>query len=197
MNIDQDILIAWGGVSKRYSKGEYIFHEGDCSRFYYKIIEGKLKLYNLNDEGKLFTQGVFKDGNSFGEPPLFINERYPSNAIAVENSIIIRLLKETFLKILNENPRMLSSMNNEFARRLFNKANTSKNIISQNPEHRIISFLNDTIPSVNSSKDRKKVPYTRQEIADFTGLRVETVIRTTKKLSENNILEIRDHKLYY
>ncbi|WP_369791989.1 helix-turn-helix domain-containing protein [Sediminibacterium sp. C3] len=41
------------------------------------------------------------------------------------------------------------------------------------------------------------MPFTRQQLADFTGLRVETVIRTLSKLSERNKVKIIDHKLYY
>ncbi|MEG1266832.1 MAG: helix-turn-helix domain-containing protein [Myroides sp.] len=38
---------------------------------------------------------------------------------------------------------------------------------------------------------------TRQEIANFTGLRVETVIRALGKMKKNNIVEIKSQKIYY
>ena len=41
-----------------------------------------------------------------------------------------------------------------------------------------------------------KVTFTRQQLADMTGLRVETVIRVIKKLSENGKLNIDRGKVY-
>jgi CRP-like cAMP-binding protein len=197
MHIDVDLLSAWGGVSKRYKKNEIIFHEGESSRFYYQIIEGKVRMYNCNDEGKIFTQGLFSTGESFGEPPLFINGDYPCSATTVDDSVIIKILKDTFLKLMYEDKVLMKQCIISLAQRLYNKANASKHIISQNPEHRILAFLNKYKSDTQCQTSHVLIPYTRQEIADFTGLRVETVIRTTKKLNENNLVEIRNHKLYY
>lgn len=41
------------------------------------------------------------------------------------------------------------------------------------------------------------IPFTRQEIANFTGLRVETVIRTIKRMEEAAIVEIKNRKIYF
>jgi len=38
---------------------------------------------NFNDEGKEFIQSIFKKGDSFAEPSLFINCIYPANAEAL------------------------------------------------------------------------------------------------------------------
>ena len=78
MPIDIDLLTAWGGTSKIYKKGEIVFHEGDLARCYYQIIKGEVKMFNVNHEGKEFMQGIFSDGQSFGEPPVIINKPYPT-----------------------------------------------------------------------------------------------------------------------
>jgi CRP/FNR family transcriptional regulator len=41
------------------------------------------------------------------------------------------------------------------------------------------------------------IDLTRQEIANFTGLCVETVIRTLSKMKSQNKVSIIDKKLYY
>jgi len=41
-----------------------------------------------------------------------------------------------------------------------------------------------------------KVELTRQQLADLTGLRVETVIRSIKKLEQKGELLIKDRKVY-
>lgn len=197
MFIDTDILIAWGGISKRYKKGEYIFHEDEVPRCFYQIIEGTVKMYNTNLDGKEYTQAEFKKGNSFGEPLLFIEELYPSTAVTTEESIIIRLPKERFLEILDEYPAIQKKLITVLSRRIFNKSITAKEIINNTPESRIIAFLNAYKKKNLVENEKIEIPYTRQEIANYTGLRVETVIRTLAKMKSKNTVNIIDRKLIY
>lgn len=197
MLIDADILITWGAVAKKFKKGDFIFHEGDYPRFYYQILEGTVKMFNTNLDGKEFTQAEFKTGHSFGEPLLFIEENYPSSAVASQDSIILKLSKEKFLEILDEYPVFQKQMIILFAKRIYNKTITSREIINNTPESRIMGFLNDYKKKNNKESERIEIPYTRQEIANYTGLRVETVIRTLAKMKTKKVVQIIERKLIY
>ncbi len=197
MNIDPDLLVAWGGVYKKYEKQEHVFYEDEHARCYYQIVEGSVKMYNSNEAGKEYLQGIFYPGQSFGEPPIFINEPYPASAMCLQKSIIIRISIDNFQKILTEYPLIMERFVKHFARRIYNKSITAKEIVNNNPEHRITAFLDSFKKAQDTSNNRLLVPYTRQEIANFTGLRVETVIRTLIKMQSSNKIEIVHHKLYY
>ncbi len=195
MQIDIDLLFTYGGIAKGYKKNETIFHEEELGNFYFQIIEGSVKMFNSNEEGKEFTQGYFTDGHSFGEPPLLIDQPYPSSAVAFQDSKIIKLSKDKFLRILEEYPTIQKNLLNLMARRIHSKAMTTKDIVNQKPEYRIVSFLNaHKNQDINS---RELVVFTRQEIANFTGLRVETVIRALTKMSKEQTVQIINHKIYY
>jgi CRP-like cAMP-binding protein len=198
MQIDIDLLYSWGAVAKKYKKNEIVFEENEVAYFYYQILDGSVKMYNSNDEGKEFTQGIFCKGDGFGEPPLFINEVYPSKAITIQDSTILKLSKDKFLKILDEYPSVQKYFLILLAHKIHSKSKTSKEIINQKPEFRIIAFLNSFKKKVgNNTTDRILIPYTRQEIANHTGLRVETVIRVFTKMKDCNKVEIISHKIYY
>lgn len=197
MQIDADLLITWGAVAKKFKKGDFIFREGDLPRFYYQILEGAVKMYNTNLDGKEFTQSEFKTGHSFGEPPLFIDEIYPSTAVACQDSIILKLTKEKFLEILDEYPVFQKQMIILFAKRIYSKATTAREIINNTPETRIMGFLNNYKKKSNRESEKVEIPYTRQEIANYTGLRVETVIRTLAKMKTKKIVQIVERKLIY
>lgn len=141
MNIDKDLLLAWGGKIKKYTKDEFIFMEGDYARFYYQIIEGSVKTFNINDNaGKEFTQGLFVAGNSFGEPPLLIDETYPAAAVSTGDAAIIILSKERFIKVLNEYPDIHLKFTLKLAQSLHDKAVTFKEVMSNSPQTRILGF---------------------------------------------------------
>lgn len=195
MQIDLDLLYSWGAVTKEYKKNEVIFYEDTPAGFYYQILEGCVRLFNTNDKGKEFTQAYFWNGQSFGEPPLLIDKDYPATALAYQDCKIVKLSKDSFLKILDEYPFIQRHFLNLLANRIYTKTRIAKDIINQKPEFRILAFLN---AHKNCSKnERKLVPFTRQEIANFTGLRVETVIRVFSRMKETNTIEIVNHKIYY
>lgn len=196
MQIDVDLLFSWGAIAKKYKRNEVLFNENELALFYYQIMEGSVRMFNSNDEGKEFTQGLFCNGDSFGEPPLFIDEKYPATAVAFNDCTIVKLSKEKFLNILEEYPLIQKSFLNLMAQRIHTKANTSKEIINQKPEYRVLAFLN-TFKKKSGCTEKVLIPYTRQEIANFTGLRVETVIRVFTKMNACNKVEIIHHKIYY
>ncbi len=197
MHIDTNLLITWGAVSRKYKKNEFIFYEGDQCRFYHQIEAGKVKMCCFNEEGKVFIQGIFSTGESFGEPPIFINEVYPACATAETDCTILKLSKESLLKILNEYPELQMVFITNFAKRIYEKTTANKNIISIHPDQRILGFLKNFKRENQLTAIKVEIPYTRQQIADFIGLRVETVIRTIKKMEEEKRVEIRKRKLYF
>lgn len=191
--IDLDILTSYGAVVKNYEKGEVLFSEGEKALYYYQVICGSVKMFNTNDDGKEFTQGYFSNGQSFGEPPLFIDEKYPASAMAFQTTEIIKLSRDKFLNVLDDFPAIQKEFLNLMAKRIHNKATASKDIINQKPEFRIQAFLE----TCKKSEKKELIPFTRQEIANFTGLRVETVIRTLSKMNKKKMVEIINHKIYY
>jgi len=191
--IPLELLITYGATFKEYQKGEIIFSENEYPNYYFQVVSGSIKMFNTNDEGKEFTQGYFLRGQSFGEPPLLINERYPASAMAFQNTEVVRVPKQKFFQILEEHPQIQKDFLILMARRIHNKATTSKDIINQKADFRIKAFLN----SYKKGDEKELIPFTRQEIANFTGLRVETVIRTIKNMAKKKQLEVRDHKIYY
>lgn len=196
MQINIDILLTYGATTKRCLKGETIFTEGSNPVYYYQIIEGEVKVCSYNNDGKEFIQGIFRKGQSFGEPPLFIDKPYPSNAILLTDSIIIRLEKYTFMGLLDEYPDIGRSLLKTFSCRLYNKAVSAQILITSSPEERIVMFLDEFKKQYNL-RSKQKIPYTRQQIADLVGLRVETVIRALMRLKDSGKVEIINHRLFY
>lgn len=196
--IDENLLLDFGAKKNEYSKGDQLFREGDTALNYYQVSSGEVKMNNYNLDGKEFIQGFFYDGQSFGEPPLFANVKYPANAEAVSDSEVLLLHKEQFLNLLSANPAVHLEITETLAKRLYYKAIMVSEISSQEPEHRILRILDYLKKHVHKKEGKFsfKVDLTRQQIADLTGLRVETVIRATKALERKGELKIKSRKVY-
>src|SRR5690606_29459125 len=183
--IAKEILEKYHFKIKKYSKNEALFSEGTIATHYFQIISGEIKMCNFNDDGKEYVQGFFYDNQSFGEPPLFLDETYPANAIAVIETSVYVLKKEDFFKLLKENPEVTIQMITNLSQRMRYKAVMMAEISFQEPEHRILKLIEYIISHFKLIKNDEGyyfIDFTRQQLADLSGLRVETVIRTIKTL---------------
>ena len=196
--IATELLEKYGALKKVFDKMAIIFEEGNLPAYYYQIVSGEVKMSNYNDDGREFIQGIFYKEQSFGEPPLFLNQNYPANAIAVEDSEILLLSKNNFMKLLEENPSVSIKIIQNLAQRLYYKSVMAAEMSTQEPEHRVLKLMDHGIAYFNFQKDENGylINFTRQQIGDLTGLRVETVIRTIKALEKKGALKIINRKVY-
>ena len=82
-------------------KDDYIFAEDEPASFYFQVISGTVKMSSYSESGQEFIQGIFKAGQSFGEPAIFGDFPYPNNAIATEKSELARLPRDIFIELLH------------------------------------------------------------------------------------------------
>jgi len=197
MIIDVNMLLAWGAVYKKVAPKEIIFSEGEQGFHYYQLVSGSVRWINIDDEGKEYIQYIVEPGECFGELPLLDDEPYAATAAAESESVIIKLNKEHFLQLLKENPEIHFAFTKMLVKRIRYKFLLTKAIAYLNPEHRLMALL-------KFLKAEKKhicpkcaqLKLTRQQLADMTGLRVETVIRASKILHDKEFLRIERGKMY-
>lgn len=195
--IDIDLLLTWGATYKKLDTEEILFREGDHCQFYYQLVSGRIRWMNIDENGKEFIQTMIDPGESFGELPLFDDEPYAATAISDEPSLVIRLCKTNFLQLLKEYPEIHFHFTSLLSKRTRYKFLLIKTLANQVPEIRISALLQyfkkehkHICPNCNQLK------LTRQEIADMTGLRVETVIRSIRQMHEKGEITIDKGKVY-
>jgi CRP-like cAMP-binding protein len=197
MAVDIDTLLTWGATYKKVDAGEMIFQEGTQAHFYHQLVSGSIRWVNINEQGKEFLQVLIEPGESFGELPLFDGGPYVATTIANEQSVIIRLHASTFNQLIKENPEIHFTFTKLITQRLRFKFLIMKELANSNPECRIstlLSYFKETQKNICPKCNQLKL--TRQQIADMTGLRVETVIRAMRHMHEEGKLLIEKGKVY-
>jgi len=203
--IDVNILMNYGAKEIALKKDEILFREQEQALNYFQVLSGSIKMITNSADGQEFIQGIFNVDDSFGEPPLFCSFPYPSSAKALEPSVIIKLGKENFLRLLKENFEIHLHLDQILCHRLKYKSMILSEISFYDPEHRIMSLLkylkeDSTKGTVTKNGMVRNdhayiVPFTRQQLADMSGLRVETVIRTVKKMEGDGKLQLVGRKI--
>ncbi|MGM5470127.1 Crp/Fnr family transcriptional regulator [Flavobacteriaceae bacterium LMO-SS05] len=193
--IPTELLKTYQPKLKSFTKDAIIFNESERARFYFQIKSGKIKMFNVTEDGKEFIQGFFEKNASFGEPPLFGNFVYPASAMCLTDCEVYILPKKVLVDLLISNPKIHLKFTELLSKRMLYKAKIIQEISIHPPEHRILTLLNH-LKETSETHDLFEVELTRQQISDLTGLRVETVIRAIKQLEKAKKLKLKRHKIF-
>lgn len=182
-----------------FKKKDTLFREDQKAVNLYYLLEGEIKIYNTDSEGKEFLISTVVNHMFLGEPPFLLGERYPANAIiASETAKVFCFSEELFQKFMIDNPPLLYRFTKEIARKAYEKTMKLKSIVHLNPHERILQFLKIHKRTLGLEPEQKTIiDVTRKEMANSTGLAVETVIRAVKKMEREEKLQLINHKIYY
>ena len=198
MVISEDLLFSHEATLENYEAGDAVFQEGTAAKYYFQIRQGTVKLNTFLEDGKEFVHGFPFDGHCIGESYLFTDHHYAINAIAVTHCEIIKISKTKVLEILLEKPELILEINKYMADRMHFRFMISSFLAISDPIVKLMKLF-DHIKKYFGFEEPYSflVPYTRQQIATLTGLRVETVIRYVKKMEEQKMVKIESTKIYY
>ena len=198
MVIHQQILEYAGAVIRNYIPSETIFTQGESANYYFQIVSGNVKMNNYDEAGKESIQHLLQEGDCIGESLLFMDKSYPMNAVALNSCEVLSLTKQKFIALLEEKPKVCFEMNKVLSQKLYFKQIMAQNMCSQSPTVKLKTLM-DYMKSFECPKKRFtfQIPLTRQQMANLTGLCVETVIRTLKKMERDGKLLIENGKILY
>jgi CRP/FNR family cyclic AMP-dependent transcriptional regulator len=192
------LLEEYHAVSVELEKGAMLFQQGEPADSFYIVREGRLKMTNYAESGREFVQGYFNRGQSFGEPPFFTRMPYPASAVAVTNSIIWKIHRNDFIALLRDHFEIHLKLSEVLSERLVYKSMMLNEAAVGESEHRLAMLMNYLRKSSGAAKGKDfRIPYTRQQLADMTGLRVETVIRAIKAMEAKGKLSIIEGDIHF
>src|SRR5688500_16581696 len=101
---DHDVVsLARVATRRRYPKDTVVFFENEEGDFFFMILEGRIKVTILGDDGKEVILTVLGPGDFFGEMALLDNEPRSATAIAIEDSELLSLHRTDFQTVLSDN----------------------------------------------------------------------------------------------
>ena len=197
MVIQEDLLTSFGADIIKLEKSDILFEENDLPAHYFQIKTGKIKLTNFQPENREFIQSIHETGESVGEIFLLTEHTYPANAVVMEDSIILRLDYRKLLKLLKSDFKIQMAFLNHLAERSYHRYIFLNSLTSEDAVHQLLTLLDHLKDSKGQEPYTYLVSYTRKEISFLTGLRIETVIRTFKKMESEKLIKIIRGRVYY
>ncbi len=93
-------------VTKKLSRENVLFYEGEKPKFFYVLLDGFVKLYKTDLKGNEIIIHFFTKPMFIAEMPSFENIPFPATAISMKDeSCFLLIEREKFLRVLNTDPK--------------------------------------------------------------------------------------------
>jgi CRP/FNR family transcriptional regulator len=169
-------------------KSNFVFSEDDSCDALYIIESGSIKVFKSLESGRELTIDIFYHGDALGEVALIDEGIYPASAVALEDSSILKLPKDDYLKLLSFSDAT-SSVIRDLSLRMRALNRRVRELGSGEVEQRlalvVLTISQRSQPQKNS--DLLICDLTRQELSSLVGARMETVIRIISKWHKSGI----------
>jgi len=183
---DLDDLMAIVRINQ-HPRGELLFSEGEKAAGFFIVLDGKVKVYKLSPEGKERILHVIQPGGTFAEAAIFGEGLYPAYAEPLQVSKLLFLPKDAFLALLRDNSRISINMIAGLSKFLRQFANQIEDLTFKDVPSRLARYLMDLS---RGTKRTVELPISKSQLASNLGTVSETLSRTLRKLSEDDLISV-------
>jgi CRP-like cAMP-binding protein len=182
--IDDEILpLAKEASILKFKKKQVIIREGELPFAFYFIQEGKVKIYVVSLSGKEIILDTRNKGETFIEGPSFDGKPCTRTVEALEDTIIITVGIAEFKKFLIRNPIVTLRILLSATEKTRNSYAKILDLTTASASERLIKVLLEL-----SNKYGDVLPFSHLEIADMSGIAVETSSRIMVRLKKIGLI---------
>jgi uncharacterized membrane protein len=118
--------------TKKYDKGETVFHAGDVGDSFYIVRTGAVQIYIENFEGEKIILRESNPGDVFGDVSMFDGDPRTATAVATEETEVLFLDKEGLLELVKKYPHAALDLLSVMGKRLRSTNELLRNQVSRN-----------------------------------------------------------------
>lgn len=177
---------------RSYSRGEILFEQGAAACGFYVIASGKVKIYKLSPDGKERILHIVLPGHTFAEAAIFADGCYPAFAEPLEVSRLLFFPKKEFLELLHQHSQIAINMIGGLSMFLRQFTTQIEDLTFRDVPARLARYLTEI-----GADDQATVtlPFSKTQLASNLGTVSETLSRTFRKLSDEEIIHVRGKKI--
>jgi len=181
--LDQSMLMM--GATMGYPRNSEIFGENEPAEYLYKVVSGSVRTYKILSDGRRQIGGFYLPGDIFG---LEFTDEHSLSAEAITDSKILVIKRSAINALAGRNAAIGRQLFNLTGRELC-RVQDRILLLIKSAQERVASFLLEMAERV-SGDNSIELPMSRQDIADYLGLTIETVSRTLTSLEGAAAIEV-------
>ncbi|MBX3293568.1 MAG: Crp/Fnr family transcriptional regulator [Acidobacteria bacterium] len=183
------------GHTRTFNANAEVFAEGEKAEFLPMVVTGRIKMVRYPEPGKEIIIGMFGAGEVFAIPPALDGKRFPASAIAMEDSRLLLLPRDKFLALKDRFPEFSSLILEKMCGLLRERSETIQILATSSAEQRVAATLLKLAGEIPPN-GVKKITHRRQDIAEMSGLTIESTIRSIRRMAKNGLFKIVHGKIH-
>jgi len=187
-------------ILREFKKNHVILHEEDTNSFMYIIVHGKVKIYQIGNQGREMILSVHGAGEFFGEMSLIDGKTDPATVAAMEHSMIAIISRNDFYSLLHSQKKMLENLLEILCSRLRESWKKIQMLNFNDASQRVkmlLLILSEDHGEKTQSGTTLRIKLIHQNVADMTGLTRETVTRVLDKWKKTGEIRITKDKFIH
>ncbi|MCK5205885.1 MAG: Crp/Fnr family transcriptional regulator [Desulfobacterales bacterium] len=181
-------------VEKQFNKGQTIFSEGDQTKGFFVVVEGRVKIYKVSSEGKEQILHIFETGQSFGEVTVFTGQQLPANAQTLAKTRLLFFPRRAFIDLISANPSLALNLLAIMSKKLRQFAAQIENLSLKEIPARLASYL-IYLSEEQDTENAVTLNVSKGQLASLLGTIPETLSRIFAKLSGQNLIRVEGPKI--
>ena len=173
------------GAPMSFARNAEIYGEGEPADYLYKVVSGTVRTYKVLSDGRRQVGAFYMPGDVFG---LETGDEHTFSAEAISDAKVLVIKRSALVA--------LAARDGEIARQLWaltgrelSRVQAHILLLIKTAQERVAGFLLEMADRV-SSGNSVELPMSRQDIADYLGLTIETVSRTLTTLENAATIEL-------
>jgi CRP/FNR family transcriptional regulator, nitrogen fixation regulation protein len=173
------------GAVMSFPRNTEIFGENEPADYVYRVISGSVRTYKILSDGRRQIGAFYLPGDIFG---LEMGEEHSFSAEAISDSKVLVIKRSAVTG--------LAARDNDVARELWTMTGRELHrvqdhimLLVKTAQERVVSFLLE-MAARTPTANAVDLPMSRQDIADYLGLTIETVSRTLTHLESTAAIEL-------
>jgi len=168
------------GAPMRFARNEEIYGESEPADYIYKLVGGTVRTYRVLSDGRRQIGAFYLPGDMFG---LECGAEHSFSAEAITNATVLVIKRSAVTALASHDvsvaQQLLAMTAQELAR-----VQVHLMLLIKTAQERVADFLLEMAERADGHNE-VDLPMSRQDIADYLGLTIETISRTLTQLESS------------
>ena len=186
------------GIRKNFTKDSVVLFEHETGSALFVIVNGKVKVSRVSDDGKEVILTILGESDFFGEMAILDGLARSANVTAMEDSELFIIQRSEFLELLQSHPEIAIALLQELTQRLRAADMKIKSLSLKDAEGKVATVILQLADDIGKIKhgtvEIEKLPF-QHDLANMAGTSRETISRTLHSFAKKGMVELDGSKL--
>ncbi|SDL10571.1 Crp/Fnr family transcriptional regulator [Natronincola ferrireducens] len=188
-----DVLKCW--EVKEYPKGQIICHQNMYYEYFYIIVKGYANIYIMAENGKKYSQSIYKKGYFFGELEIFEQKPYICSVEALTDLQILRINREAFLAWIEKDKNFLLYITRTLCRSFYELSKKAGEDTLYSLKYRVCNYLIYCLDKGIKRENGIEVKIEKDHLSERFVVTQRSINRTLKYLKEQDIIRVNNKSI--